>query len=247
MAAKESAEDRKLRLEAELLELDLAERKADAALRKAERARSIAEAKQNKAEAEFRLWFAENDHNRMKVEQLASDYRHERREYTFDTEVTGSSVAKLIERLKWWESKDVAEDNKRPILVKLKSPGGSVIDGLDLFDYVLDMRQRGWTIDTMAVGIAASMAGVLLQMGQTRSITKNSTLHLHEVSSIYFGKMSEVADNVDFTKELQRKLCRIYAERSNLTERKVQNLMDRKEVFLTADEALRHGFVDEIL
>lgn len=247
MAANESPEDRKLRLEAELLAMEIADRKAEAELREVTWKRQMAEEEQELQAARYRSVIADLDHKRYLRGLHIQNAKENFRVLYFEDTVDDATVADARGTLRYWTMQDEADDVKRPILIKFKSPGGSVIDGLDFYDYIMDLRAQGWQIDTRATGIAASMAGVLLQAGEERQITHHSTLHLHEVSSLYLGKMSDVADNVNFSKTLQKKLCDIYASRSRLSSRQVHNLMERKEVFLSAEEALAKGFVDRIV
>src|SRR5690606_744899 len=200
-----------------------------------------------KLEAENRQRASAIQHARFLRAEKLSEERGNVRNLIFDQEVNSHTVESAMDTLDSWERSDEYDGEKRPIMIRFKSPGGSVIDGFDFFDFIISMRSRGWKIDTMATGIAASMAGVLLQAGEERLITRHSTLHLHKVSTISFGKLDDLEDGMDFTKELQRKINHVYAERSDLTPRQVDSLMSRKEVYLSAKEALAKGFVDRIV
>jgi ATP-dependent protease ClpP protease subunit len=56
-----------------------------------------------------------------------------------------------------------------------------------------------------------------------------------------------MADGVEFTRRLQRRLLTILAHRSTLTEQQIQRRWTRKEWWLDADEAVAHGFADEVI
>lgn len=163
--------------------------------------------------------------------------------YTFYAGVDQESVAQCMAELGQWSRRDPGA----PITVIFNSPGGSVLDGLALFDYLRQLRKLGHEVTTVALGRAASMGAVLLQAGTHRVIGENSFLLVHEVSNNSVGKVSELADGVDFTRRLQKRLLAILAERSSLTEAQIHRRWVRKEWWLDAQEAVELGLADEVL
>jgi ATP-dependent Clp endopeptidase proteolytic subunit ClpP len=170
----------------------------------------------------------------------ASEY--ENRIYAFDGAVSGGSVQHAIVTLGQW----VRRDPETPITIVFNSPGGNVFNGLALFDYIKDMQSQGTQIDTVALGMAASMGGVLLQAGKERTMSEHSYLLIHEVSDFAGGQMSELEDQVKFAKRLQERLLSILAERSTLNKRQIERRWKRRDWWLDADEALKLGFCDRI-
>lgn len=164
------------------------------------------------------------------------------RVYYFNDAVDPYSVEACRNTLRAWSRLYPGE----PIEVVFNSPGGSVFDGFDLFDVIRDLSAKGHHVTTVVAGIAASMAGVLVQAGDTRVIGRRSYLHLHEVSTGALGKASDLKDTAELAERLTMDACRIYAERSNKTADEVYEMMRRHEVYLTAEEALDLGFVDVI-
>lgn len=231
-AAKTAAEVAKLELEAEKLRQEIAA--GDVEL---EMSRLQLEVEQATARAD-----------RMFQRKLAAKYRREwraeqRREYVFDIGVTGSSVAAAIGMLQEWHETDPTCD----ITITFNSPGGSVFDGLRLADFI-EFLGETHHVTTKVSGIAASMAGALLQYGTYRVIGRNSFLHLHEVATGSLGKASDLLDTARLAERLTEKIAAQYAERSGgrHTAESVHDMMRRHEVYLSADEALEHGFVDAI-
>jgi len=146
-----------------------------------------------------------------------------------------------------WEVEDKVEHKKPvPVTLLINSPGGYVIPGLDMFDLIMEYRDKGWTINTKVAGTAMSMAGVLLQAGETRTMTPRSTFMLHEVASYAEGKTSDIEDQLEFTKALQLHCSSVLAERSHLTVDEVDQLWKRRDIFLTAEQTLEKGFIDRI-
>lgn len=160
----------------------------------------------------------------------------------FNGAVSGSSAAAARQKLADWHRRDPGE----PIEIIFNSPGGSVIDGLALYDYILELRRRGTRITTITMGMAASMGGILLQAGDLRVASANSVILIHEVSSGAGGKVSEIEDQLKFMEVLQDKCLNILADRSTLSVLQIRKRWIKKDWWLTADEALKLGFVDEI-
>ena len=163
--------------------------------------------------------------------------------YTFYAPVEAESVATCLNELGQWSRREPGS----PITVIFNSPGGSVLDGLALFDYLRRLRASGHHVTTLALGRAASMGAVLLQAGDRRVIGANAFLLIHEVSHSSAGKVSELEDGVDFTRKLQKRLQSILSERSTLTEQQIARRWVRKEWWLDAEESVALGFADAIL
>lgn len=162
--------------------------------------------------------------------------------YTFYDAVGGSSVRAAMKDLGIWSRRDPGENLK----IVFNSPGGSVVDGLALYDFIQELKDAGHNVETVALGWAASMGGILLQAGHTRVMGRNAYMLIHEVSSINIGKTSEMEDELKFTKRLQDRLLDILAERSTLSKNQIRQRWKRKDWWLDASEALDYGFVDEI-
>jgi ATP-dependent Clp protease protease subunit len=166
----------------------------------------------------------------------------EHRILTFYGEVGALSVSKALTELGIWARRDPTQ----PIKLIFNSPGGSVFDGLALFDYLTELRADGHQITTVGMGMAASMGGVLLQAGSHRVLAPNAYMLIHEVSSLAWGGASELEDEVVFVRRLQDRILDILAERSTMTRQQIARKWKRKDWWLDAPEALKLGFVDEV-
>jgi len=158
--------------------------------------------------------------------------------------VVGHNVDLWIGALEHWERR--LADIERPITVTINSPGGSVMDGLALYDTMQRLRRKGTPIITRATGLVASMATILLQAGDERIADKNVQILVHEMSSRVGGKVSGIADEAAFFERLNDRLFNILGERSTLSARQIKNRANRKEWWIDADEALKLGFVDRV-
>lgn len=200
-----------------------------------------------KLEAEIRKTVAEADTAELKLAQElradedsgASEYEH--RIYSFSGAVRQSSVEECIATIGQWARRETA-----PIKVVFNSPGGSCTDGFALYDHLRMFSEQGNQITTVAMGITASMGGVLMQAGDKRIIGPNAYFHIHEVSSGTSGKVAEMSDDMDWYKAMWGRCAAILAARSTMTVRQIKARAERKEWWLDAGEALALGFVDEI-
>lgn len=143
----------------------------------------------------------------------------------------------------------VREDASRNIRLIFNSPGGSVIDGLALIDYINEIREEfGTKITTVALGFAASMAAVVLQAGDERVVGRNAYLMLHEISNATENAMSvsEIEDTATFTRQLNERLVGILASKANIDEDEIKKRWERRDWWLNSDEALELGLCDAI-
>ena len=219
--------------------VEVAKLEAEAAKLKAEARKATAEARKEEHQAAVAKLLLDREQEKRERE-LHNDEKH--RIYRFTGAVTGDAVMKCIGQLGFWSRTDPGCN----IEVEFFSPGGSVFAGMQLFDAILSLRAAGHHVTTSTHGYAASMAGILLQSGDHRVIGQESYLHIHEISAGASGKLSEIEDQADFMKLVDKRVVKIYAERSNLSERQIRNKMERKEWWMDSAEALKAGFVDEI-
>jgi ATP-dependent protease ClpP protease subunit len=232
-----------------------AEQEANAIKLAAEAEKALAEAEKARAEAvtfgyEARAALARTIETELKSAQAveadaarrASDEYH--RVYRFDGEVSASSVHACMSKLTEWHRLDP----KCTIEVIFSSPGGSIFDGMELFDFITELGERGHKTVTGGVGMAASMAGILVQAGQTRYLTKECWLLIHRASFLTFGSTYEVEDMVQLIKRIEKRITDIFVSRSGgkLTAQRVKRNWNRKDWWISSDECLELGLVDEV-
>ena len=137
------------------------------------------------------------------------------------------------------------EDPDRDISLYVNSPGGSITAGLAIYD---TMQMIAPQVSTVCVGMAASMATVLLSGGAKgkRYCLPNSTVHMHQAQSGTQGSASDIQIAAREITRLQERLRTILSENTGQTFDKIAMDSDRDN-YLTPEQAVDYGLVDEIL
>lgn len=216
-------------------------RRAEAEARKAEADALLAEASARKATAEART--AELVATKAELDTAQANAKDEfHHVYRFDSEVANTSVKNCMSKLSEWSRLDPHCEME----IVFSSPGGNIIWGMALFDFFQHLRVAGHKITTGCAGMAASMAGILLQAGDVRWVGEQSWIMIHRAAFGAAGKTFEVEDEVEFVKRIEKRIIDIFVKRSHLTSAKIKRNWDRKDWWITAEEALELGLVDEV-
>lgn len=137
------------------------------------------------------------------------------------------------------------EDPDKDIDIYLNSPGGSVSAGMAIYDV---MRHVKCDVATVCVGLAASMATLLLAAGTTgkRYAMPNARVMIHQTSG---GSRGTVADTRIYFEEMNRMFetyIRIMAERTGKDPDQIRRDCDR-DFWMSAEEAVSYGIVDSLI
>ena len=135
-------------------------------------------------------------------------------------------------------------DKNAPVNLVINSPGGDIYDMLGIIDYIESLDVK---VNTICRGRAFSAAAVILTCGTgTRMMSKRSTVMFHQSSSFLGGKMSDITAFLDNVKNLEKIIYTMLAERTNKDEEWWKTKM-RSDMFLTAEELLDIGVIDQII
>jgi ATP-dependent protease ClpP protease subunit len=232
----------KEQLKRERQQIDIEVRRAELELKKLELTQAKADAKKAELEAETKEFHV--------AEYRRTERRRKATEkntliYQFDEEIYDASVSIFTD----WLQDRVLRFPGEELTVYLNSPGGSVFAGFVAMDAIREAEDAGNKVTVKVTGMAASMAGVIAQAASTRLIGKNSELMIHVVGSFNFGhyKSFEVHDQAEFMKRLTKKCLTAYADRSEKWDAdglfaKLET--ERRDWWITADEAVTEGFMD---
>lgn len=156
----------------------------------------------------------------------------------------------------WWEESITAkqfvsdfrnlEKDHDQINVRINSPGGSVFDGLAIFNAISNSSKE---IHTYNDGLCASMASVLLLAADKDKVhpAKNSLLMLHSPMTGAWGNRKEIENALNVLDKVQKALVTSICDKTGLDETEVENTyFDYSDHWLTADEAREAGFYDQV-
>jgi ATP-dependent Clp protease protease subunit len=125
----------------------------------------------------------------------------------------------------------------------IASYGGDVYSMLGTIDYFRSLPVK---VNTHCFGACMSAAAVILACGTgVRSMSKHSTVMIHEGSAFEIGKTSDVVKGADHLKLLQKSICKILGEVTN-KDKEFWEDISKQDTYLTAKDALEYGIVDKV-
>ena len=136
-------------------------------------------------------------------------------------------------------------DPKRDIQIFVNSPGGSVIDGLAIYD---TMQYISPDVATICTGLAASMGAVLLAAGAKgkRSCLNHSHIMIHQPSGGMQGQVSDMEINYHLIKKMQKSLYEILTHHTGQTYEAIERDSNRDN-WMDGEQAKAYGLIDEVL
>jgi len=138
-----------------------------------------------------------------------------------------------------------AEEKDKEIKFYINSPGGSVSAGLAIYDTMQYIKSD---VSTICVGLAASMASVLLAAGAEgkRFALPNSEVMIHQVMGGAEGQASDIKIRAEHILKTKAKMNKILAKHTKQKEAVIEKDSDR-DYFMTSEEALKYGIIDKII
>lgn len=157
---------------------------------------------------------------------------------TVDTETSEKIVEQLL--------KLDAIKSKKDIIFYINSPGGSVSDGMAIYDAMQIVKSD---VKTICLGRCSSMAAVLLSGGTKgkRYITPNSEVMIHEVFTFNSGKIGDVKVSFEHSNALNERIIKILANNTGRSIEQIRQDIQLKDKWFNSDEALEYGLVDKLL
>ena len=136
------------------------------------------------------------------------------------------------------------KDKDAPVNLMINSPGGDVHEMFGIIDYIESLDVK---VNIICRGRAFSAAAIILTCGTgTRMMSKRSTVMFHQSSSFLGGKMSDITAYLDNVKSLEKVIYGMLSERTKKDADWWKNKM-RSDLFLTSDELLEIGVIDQII
>jgi len=155
--------------------------------------------------------------------------------------VTDETANLVVAQMLFLESENPDKD----INFYINSPGGSIAAGMAIYDTMQFIKPD---ISTLCVGMAASMGAFLLAAGAKgkRFALPNSTVMIHQPLGGFQGQASDIEIHAKYILSLRERLNRLMALHTGKSVEEVARETDRDN-FLTAEEALAFGMVDQVL
>jgi len=172
-----------------------------------------------------------------------------------DEELSLSTVHSLLSyKSMCQQSITLEEDNKEqdspePLQIIISTHGGSAHEMFAIYD-VMRLLKKECELETIGIGKVMSAGVVLLAAGTKgkRKIGENCRVMVHPVASASVGDLSDIENETKEIKILQKLYTKALVENSELTESQVKKMLKKKiNVYMSAEEALKHGIVDEII
>ena len=138
-----------------------------------------------------------------------------------------------------------AEDPEKDIFLYINSPGGSVYDGLGIFDTMQHIKPD---VQTVCVGLAASMGAFLLCAGAKgkRSSLTHSRIMIHQPLGGARGQASDIRIQADEILYLKKKLNQELSDRTGQPLSRIEEDTDR-DFFMSPAEAVTYGLIDKVI
>ena len=133
--------------------------------------------------------------------------------------------------------------NNEDITIYINSPGGSCSAGFGILDTMLHIKPK---VNTVCTGMAASMASLILCVGDTRSILPHARVMIHAPSMGTYGKCTDFLIEANEIEKIRKEMCEIYHK---YTKQPIDQLMEdiKHDKYFTAEEAVKYGLVDKIV
>ena len=159
-------------------------------------------------------------------------------------QVDSASASVVIAQLLFLDAEDPGKD----IYLYINSPGGSITDGMAIYDTIQYIKSD---VCTICVGLAASMGSVLLAAGTKgkRYALPNSEVLIHQpliAGGGLSGQTTEIKIHADHMVKTREKLNKILSERTGQPLDVIEKDTERDN-YMTAEEAKKYGLIDEIM
>lgn len=168
----------------------------------------------------------------------------------YEIKAAGDDVAEVLlyDEIGGWGiysddfARDLAKVTAKTIRLRIHSPGGSVFEGVNMFNA---LRRHGARIEVHVDALAASIASIIAMAGDEIHMAENAYLMIHNPWSIAVGDSAEMLKNAEILEKLQGTMADIYSKRAGKSPAEAQEWMTA-ETWFTAAEAKEAGLIDAV-
>lgn len=137
--------------------------------------------------------------------------------------------------------KQLKDAGDKKIVLRINSDGGEAFDAIALYNYLKPLKP-----EVIIDGICASAASIVAMAGSPIKMHASSMMMIHNPRMLTFGDSEDHKDTAAILEQLGGQVAGIYAARTGKSEAEILNIMGQ-ELWITADIALREGFIDEVI
>lgn len=158
-----------------------------------------------------------------------------------DEHIEDVNASLIVAQLLFLESQDPQKD----IFLYINSPGGSITSGMAIYDTMNLIR---CDVNTICIGMAASMAAFLLSSGTKgkRYALPNSEIMIHQPKGGFGGQVSDVAIHANRMITMKQNLIQTLAHNCGKSFEELERDTDRDN-FMTPNEAVKYGLIDKVM
>lgn len=127
------------------------------------------------------------------------------------------------------------------ITVKINSPGGSVFDGIAIYNL---LKNHSATVNVEVIGVAASAASIIAMAGDKISMGTATKIMIHNPWTLAYGEAKDFRKTAETLDEIRDGMLDAYAERTGMDRKELATMCD-DETWMGPDAAIEHGFADE--
>lgn len=154
-------------------------------------------------------------------------------------EVNPTTASLIVTQLLYLESEDPTTD----INFYINSPGGSVHAGMAIYDTMKHIKPK---VNTICLGMAASMGAFLLSGGDRRFALPNAEIMIHQPLGGTQGQATDIINEAEHMAKIKEKLTRMLAENCKKPYEEVLRDCERDH-WMDSEQALKYGIIDEII
>lgn len=129
----------------------------------------------------------------------------------------------------------------QPIYLHLTTNGGDIYSALSIIDCIESLSLPLYTVID---GFVASAGTLISIMGEKRFMTTNSYMLIHQLRSGYWGKMSDIEDEVSNLKKLMKHISKFYLNKTKIEKSELKEIL-KKDITWNLKECINYGLVDE--
>jgi len=192
----------------------------------------VEEKVEEEEEAEEPVEPVEPEKSKEKVEESATGVIKIQINGEIGWDVTGDMIKEQLEKA-----------NGADVLFEISSPGGSVFEGLTIFNAIRNYKGK---TAAHIIGLAASMASYIPLATDSVKVEDNAIYMIHNAWTVAIGDVNEMQDKADFLGSLNSMLSKAYSDKTGNTKEEILKLMG-EETWYFGDEIKEMGFADEVI